>query len=166
VKFPIFNFLLLSAAAFYVPAHASTWNYLNAGNDNARYYFDGDTVDKIKDRTVSLWIKSVQTKKADSDGSWATAYRWKISCANRTIQTLTSSNYDQNGAFMNSASIAGPVSVAVPDSVGEAIMKIACEPNFPNDTSGNSYFKIIGNDVFKTTKYYTASYLTPDPAPK
>ena len=35
------------------------------------------------------------------------------------------------------------------------MLKIACEPNFPRDTSGNNYFKVDGNDVFQATKNYS-----------
>jgi len=99
-------------------------------------------------------MKSVNTTKPDSDGSWATAFRWKINCAKRTIQTLAWSSYGNDGKFIRSGSTPGVESEVVPDSIGEGILKIACEPNFPNDKSGNSYFKLEGIDVFQATRNY------------
>ena len=42
----------------------------------------------------------------------------------------------------------------IPDSTGEGMLKIACEPIFPNDKSGKNYFKLEGIDVFQATRNY------------
>lgn len=39
--------------------------------------------------------------------------------------------------------------MVVPDTTGEAMLKIFCEPSFPNDKSEEKYWKIIDNDVYK-----------------
>ena len=140
--------------ALITPVFASTWNFLWVGNDEARFFFDADTVQKTPDKSVLIWIKMVNTTKPDADGSWATAARWKIGCPRRTIQTLSTSTYGSDGKFIRSASVPGAETEVVPDSTGEAMLKIACEPNFPNDKSGNNYFKLDGLDVYQATKNY------------
>lgn len=147
---------LLSTAALLcsLPATASTWNYLYVGSEDSRYFFDADTVEKAKDKSLMVWIKAVKTVQANSDESWATALRWKFNCTKRTIQTLAWSSYDRDGKFMKSGSNPGTEDVAIPDSTGEGVLKVVCEPNFPNDTSNKKYFKLGHNDVFLATKNY------------
>jgi len=135
------------------PAFASEWNFLWVGNEDTRFFFDADTVEKNRD-TITVWIKTVQTTRPDRDGSWATALRWRMNCTKRTIQTLAMSVYDRDGKFIRSVNATGQESAVVPDSTGEAVLKIACEPNFPRDTSGIKYFKLENNDVFQATKNY------------
>lgn len=132
---------------------ASTWNFVWVGNDETRFFFDADTVEKSKDITT-VWIKTVQVNHPNSNGSWSYAHRWKINCQKKTIQTLAYSSYDKDGRFIRSDSTPGTEDVAVPDSTGEAMMKIACEANFPRDTSNAKYFKLEGNDVYQATKNY------------
>lgn len=133
-------------------AFASSWNYASIGNDDAAYYFDAETVQKNPNKTVLVWIKYVQKTKADSDGSWSTANRWSLNCNKRTLQSLQASTYDRDGKFIKSYPKPTDESVVVPDSVGEAMLKIACDPTFPNDKSGKAYFKIYDNDPFAFTK--------------
>jgi hypothetical protein len=133
-------------------AFASNWHYSTAGNDETYFYFDADTIEKNKDKTILLWIKTVQTEKPESDNSWATAARWKIHCAKRTIQSLMMSMYDEGGKFMKSISTPGPEQNVIPDSTGEAILKIACDPTFPNDKTASRYFKLENNDPLLSTR--------------
>lgn len=133
---------------------ASAWNFVWVGNDEIQYFFDADTVEKTRDRNVLVWVKAVNTTKADSDGSWSTAYRWKFNCSKKTGQSLAWSSYDSDGKFVRSGSTPGVEKEMVPDSLGEAMLKIACEPNFPNDKSSKDYFKLEGVDVFQATKNY------------
>lgn len=155
-------FVLLTTNAF-----ASTWYFLWVGNDEVRSFFDADTIEKTRDRNILLWLKTVNTTKANSDGSWSMAFRWKIGCSKRTVQTLAWSSYGSDGKFIRSGSNPEAASEVIPDSMGEAILKIACEPVFPNDKSGNSYFKLEGIDVFQATKNYVeVRKLQIDSAPK
>lgn len=143
--------VLLNSSTVY----ASTWNFLTArGDDNAIFFFDADSVDKTEAKMVTLWVKSVRTRTVDTDGSWATASRWKFNCADHTIQTLANSTYDRKGVFTKSFPNPSPAESTVPDSIGEQVQNIVCESNFPNDTSGKIYFKIADNDVFGATKTY------------
>ncbi len=133
-------------------AIASNWHYSSVGNDDVYYFFDADTIVKNTDKTILLWIKTVQATKVDTDGSWASAVRWKVNCTNRTIQTLMWSTYDEDGKFIKSSSAIGTAQGVVPDSTGEAMLKIACEASFPNDKSEKKYFKLKNNDPFLTTR--------------
>ena len=126
--------LLLSVNVF-----ASTWNATIVGNDTVAYFFDADTVQKTPDGHVLVWEKSVQKKQADSDGAWSTAWRVKLNCKKRTSQVLTSSDYGSDGQFIKSRNMPGVETEVVPDSIAEALLKIACEPNFPNDKSGKNF---------------------------
>jgi len=147
-------------------AFASSWNFTSVGNDETRYFFDAETVEKTRDITT-LWVKTVQVNRPDTDGSWASALRWRINCVKRTIQGLGYSTYDKDGKFIKSSSSALLEDAVIPDSTGEAMLKIACEPNFPRDTSGVKYLKIDDNDVFAATRRYTESRKSQiDSAPK
>lgn len=154
--------LLLAA----LPAAASAWHFVWVGNDEIRYFFDAESFEKTKE-VATVWVKTVKTKAADTDGSWSTALRWRISCSKRTIQTLAWSTYDQDGKFLNSNSNVGAEEAVIPDSTGEAFLKIACAASFPRDTSGDKYFKLNGNDVFQATRNYVEYQKSRvDPAPK
>ena len=138
--------MLLGSSAF-----ASTWHFTWVGNDDARYFFDAETVEKNRDITT-LWIKTVRTNTPDNDGSWATALRWRLNCSKRTIQTLAWSTYAKDGKFIKSNSTPDQETPVVPDSTGESMLKLACEAGFPRDGSGSKYVKVEGNDVFQATK--------------
>ena len=127
---------------------ASTWNLILVGNQEALHFFDADTVEK-SGNTVTLWTKTVQSRKADSDGSWATANRELFDCSARTIQRLSWSSYNNNGDYIGSSHRPSTPYSPAPDTIGEALLRIACEPNFPRDTTGKNYFKPTSNDVFK-----------------
>ena len=143
----------LASLAFSQSALSATWNYSGVGNDDANYFFDQDTVAKTGD-TVMVWMKSVQTRNLDTDGSWATAYKWRINCAKRTMQTLTASAYEKNGKFINSLSTPGREEEVIPDSLGEGILKIACEADFPKNKPGKKYLPVADNDIFAATRRY------------
>lgn len=141
----------LGASAF-----ASEWNSFTSVNHNdVEYFFDAASVEKSKD-VVTVWVKSVRTYTVDNDGSWATAFRWRMSCQKRTIQTLTWSTYDADGKFIKSNSNVGSENSVIPDSIGEGVLKTACATDFPKNTSAtkDSYFKIESNDIFKATKTF------------
>lgn len=142
--------ILLAASSISVTtgASAATW-YLSAPvNSKTLFFFDADTIERSPE-SVTLWVKSVETTKPDADGSWSTAQLWKFNCSARTAQSLSWSTYNNSGEFIESYNKPASPKPVVPDSIGEAMLKIFCQPNFPRDTSGNYYFKIDGNDVFK-----------------
>ena len=136
-------------------AIASNWNtFAQAYNvDSALFFFDADTVLKQGD-TVTLWMKSVNTKQPDSDGSWATASRYVITCSKRTAQVMTNSLYDKDGKFISSRNTPGQPTDIIPDSILEEIHKAVCTPDFPRNKSGNLYFPVKGNDIFQYTRFF------------
>lgn len=141
-------------------AFASEWNtFMAVGSDDAEYFFDAESVNKTKN-TVTLWVKTVQKSKPEPDGSWSTAYNYRMNCPNRTTQVLSMSTYDSTGQFIASNSTSRPEKSAVPDSIGEGVLKIACMADFPRNTPGTktSYFKIEGNDIFAATKLFVEFY--------
>ena len=149
------------------PAVASSWYYVLVGNEDTQFFFDADTIDKSKDKTILVWIKTVKTTKSDDDGSWSTAIRWKLNCTKRTIQTLMWSTYDQDGKFIKSGMTPSAEEAVFPDSTGEGMLKIACEQTFPNDKSSKKYFKLENNDPILATKNYVEYQKTQvDLAPK
>lgn len=141
----VLAFVLMSCIA---TASAATWNIFWRNTNEALFFFDADTVEK-SGNTVTLWVKAVRKWQGDLDGSWAHAERWRFNCSARTIQTLSSSSYNNSGDFIKSNNKPSAPSLVPPDSIGETVLKIACEPNFPRDTTGSSYFMIDPNDVFK-----------------
>lgn len=135
-------------------AIASSWYFTWAGNEETTYFFDADTIEKTKDN-ITVWIKTVQVKQADSDGSWASAYRWKFNCSKRTIQALQASIYDKDGKFIKSFPEPSKESATIPDSTGEAMQKIVCASSFPKVVPGANYVKLDDNDVFRATRTYS-----------
>ena len=159
--------IMTAAAILSTSAMSATWfAFVDASTVDAYYFFDADTV--IKDRDVTtIWLKTVRKVTADNDGAWANAAKWKVGCKARTIQTLTSSDYDKAGQFIKSYNNPESVNEIVPDSVGETVSKIACAADFPKNTSGKDYFKINDNDVFASTRRaLEARKSTVDSAPK
>jgi hypothetical protein len=148
---------ILVPAAVIVSAScpASTWNtFTSAFNEEtALFFFDADTVSKQGD-SVALWVKYVNTKVPDSDGSWSTASRYIIVCSKRTAQILSSSIYDRDGKFMKSYPRPGKAEEIVPDSILEAIHAAACSADFPKNKSGKQYFPVSDNDIFEHTRRY------------
>lgn len=140
-------------ALFASPAFASTWHYIGVGNNDAQLFFDAETVEKNREITT-IWMKAVQMTGPGGDGSWSTASRWRMNCSKRTIQILAWSAYAMDGKFIKSNSNPGQETLVIPDSTGEAILKIACEASFPRDTASDKYFKVEDNDVFQFTKNY------------
>jgi hypothetical protein len=139
---------------FGTSAFASSWNYLlTISNDDMEYFFDAESVNKTKE-VVNLWAKTVQTDKAQDDGSWSVAYNWKLNCAKRTIQLMGWSTYDSTGKFIKSYSTPNTENPVIPDSVGESVLKVACMADFPKNTPStkNSYFAVANNDIFAFTK--------------
>lgn len=136
-------------------AIASTWNtFAEAYNvDSALFFFDADTVLKQGD-TVTLWVKYVNTKQPDSDGSWATASRYVITCSKRTAQVMTTSLYDKDGKFIRSLNNPGQPRDIVPDSILEGVHKAVCTPDFPRNKSGDLYFPVKDNDIFQHTRSF------------
>ena len=149
------SLLLIAGASFFfqVTAFAATWNFTWVSSDDTRYFFDSDTVEKSKN-VVIIWVKTVQIRQVEKDGSWSTAYRWRINCPKRTIQTLAWSTYDDAGKFIKSGSNPSAEDLVTPDTTGDAMLKVACAANFPRDTSEKYYFKLDNVDVFQATKNY------------
>lgn len=149
------NFMLAAALIFCTNSkvQASAWHFMWVGNHETRYFFDAESIERSRD-LITAWVKTVQVKQPEKDGSWATAFRWRFNCTKRTVQILGWSTYDKDGKFIRSNQNTGPESAVVPDSTGEAALKIVCEPSFPQDTSGTKYFRLPTNDVFQTTKIY------------
>lgn len=129
-------------------ATAATWYGIDVWPDDSVIFFDSDTVERTPG-LVTVWFKSVQLSSADKDGAWSTAYRWRFNCSARTMQALASSDYDNRGKFIKSYNTSGSANPVFPDSVGEGLLKIACDANFPNSTSEERYWKLFSNDVFE-----------------
>jgi hypothetical protein len=145
--------LFLLAAVASPVASASSWYFLQAGSEETRYFFDAESIERSKS-TVVVWVKAVQVTKAEDDGSWSGAMRWRFQCTRRTLQSLSESRYNKDGVFLRAFPKAGSESAVVPESTGEAIMKIVCKSNFPYDKSGADYFRLKSNDVYQATRSY------------
>lgn len=155
--------LLLSASTL-----ASSWNFISIGNfDKYLYFFDADTVDKSSGSNINIWVKSVAIKTPSNGEAWSTAVRWKINCAKRSTQIIACSEYGHDGKFLKSGSATGQENEVVPNSMGEEMLKIIYEPNFPNDKSEKNYSEIKTNGIFQATKnYIDAKNSEIDNAPK
>lgn len=126
--------VVASSIAFSTSASASTWNAILTDNREAFYFFDSDTVERSPG-VVILWVKVLRINDPTADGSWVGAFRWKLNCSARTIQTLTASTYNFNGEYIGTSNDSSTPSLVVPDSSGEYVWKMACEEDFPRNTS-------------------------------
>ncbi|WP_155950986.1 surface-adhesin E family protein [Rhodanobacter sp. OR87] len=146
--------MLAIAASCFTPAiAAATWYATTVASDNSLYFFDADTVERSPDAVV-VWVKTVRISSPDEDGAWSVAQRWKFNCPARTVQVLTSSNYDNSGKFIRSNNNLSTPSLVLPDSTAERMLKIACEPSFPSDASSEKYWKLADNDIFEARNVY------------
>ena len=131
------------------------------------YYFDRDTVIKTSISTT-LWVKVVtDTTQEQKDGVYSTALKYLYNCNARTLQVLSSANYDKAGKFIKSFNEPGKAQDIIPGSIGEEILKTVCAPDFPKSKSRDVYFPLEDSDLFKNTNEYF-EYLRSrvDPAPK
>ena len=149
---------LSSIALLVVPcfAYASSWYITHIIDTEMAYYFDADTVEKDRD-IATVWLKRVNRTAPDVSGAWATASRTQMDCKKRTIQTLSVVTYGQEGKLIGSTNYPGDVVFVAPDSIGEALLKMVCEPDFPNDKSGKEYFDLQGIDPLEATKQLNES---------
>ena len=148
-KKAIFCVSLLIASS---STHASIWNLVvDFYSKEVALFFDAESVEKQGDFRF-VWYKIVRKNTVASDGSWSTAIRYKLDCKNKTLQNLSTSDYDVNNKFMKSYP-SGQVQMPIPDSLGDTVVKVSCKSNFPNDKSESSpYVKLNDNDVYKATR--------------
>lgn len=142
---------MLCAALFMSPTtFASTWNVFTKAynSESALFYFDADSVIRRGDAVI-LWVKYVNVKYPDSDGSWSTASRYELTCSNRTAKILAASTYDKTGKFIASQQNPGRANEIAPDSILEGILKAACTRDFPRSKSRKLYFPVKDNDIFQ-----------------
>lgn len=145
--------LLVSCIFLAMPSLASTWNtFAKAFNtESALFFFDSDTVIRQPDM-VTLWVKYVNTKAPDADGSWLTAQRYVFTCSKRTAQVMTTSLYDKDGKFFKSLPNPGRATDIVPDTILEQILQAVCTSDFPKNKSRDLYFPVEDNDIVSHTK--------------
>lgn len=162
--FVVFSFLLLNV----VTANAATWNTFNyAFNANKMYFFDAKSVEK-QGNNVTLWTKYVNNDAADSDGSYSTATKFVVSCADKTVQELNCSIYDKDHKFMKAFPTPGEVLKVKPNTLLSAVQEAVCTSDFPNNTSNDMYFPVTGNDIYAhAARYYAkAKAKSTDSAPQ
>ena len=145
--------LAVFASCFASTAAAATWYGIDVISDENMYFFDADTVER-RSGTVDVWVKTVRISSADESGAWSTAFRWRFNCSAKTMQGLAWSDYDNSGKFIRSHNNPGSPSPVFPDSTGEGMLKIICEPSFPKDVSEEKYWKLAANDVFEARDAY------------
>jgi len=136
---------LLAAASASV--FASSWHLIFSSDTDIAQFFDAESVEKSPDG-VSVWLKLVRLNAADAQGVWSSAIKWRIHCTKKTIQWLARSEYDQNNKFIRSYEGSPKLKAIVPDSKGDEIARIVCQPDFPRNTSEKDYIKVENNDVF------------------
>jgi hypothetical protein len=123
--------VLFLLAAF--PAQAATW-MLTAQADGSQYYVETESIRRIGN-TVECWVK-VNYEKEQSLRYGYSSYRsmitlFRYDCFNRTDKLLQSTCYSEiDGAgdtVYNFSNDNDKPSRIIPGSVGEAIMKFACQ---------------------------------------
>jgi hypothetical protein len=80
--------------------------------------------------------------------------RREYSCSKRTTRLLSLSTYGKDGEFIRSYPEQKEVSEIVPGTVGEEILKVVCQKDFPTNHSEKDYAITLGNDPLASTKSY------------
>ena len=90
---------------------------------DSKEYVDVRTVDYSQANIVRLWLKGVKntSDKLSTDSLRET----RINCANKTIETISVTNYDAKGNATGSVNTAGWNSI-LPDTLGEALYDGMC----------------------------------------
>ena len=145
-------FFLISALNF---SHAATWfNMTPLNDDEMVVFFDLETLSKDKNGAV-LWINFTKDAlQPRSDGIYSNIIRERIVCERRTIQALSSVNYDKDGNSLGTYSQPGTPQDVIPGSVGETIMRIVCTKDFPKSTEEYQLVQVLHNDTKNFAKNY------------
>lgn len=153
ISIKILSLVIFSSSIFHTCAIASSWNFPFAIDVKERaYYFDADSVEKNGDFTI-VWFKTIQKRNLDTDGSWATAFRYKFNCVKKTVQGLGYTTYDSDGKYLKSRDQSTEIIYPAPDSIAEAMTKLVCKNNFPNyKSSDKDFFKVDDGDLYRATR--------------
>jgi hypothetical protein len=146
----------ISLIIFSSTVYASSWHLVTSFySKEIALFFDAESVERQADYRF-VWYKIVRKQIPDSEGAWSTATRYKVDCKNKTVQNLTTSDYDVNNKFIKSYPMSPQIKIPIPDSLADEVVKLSCKSNFPNDKSEASpYFKLKDNDVFRATRFLT-----------
>jgi hypothetical protein len=118
-------------------------------NKHMRFYYDPRTIETLTDGTIKMHVKSslldssaegranlVKMLKQRGDDT-ATQYSnfsysiftYEFNCENRTFRQIRSTNYDLSGKILYDKSFDGDWLEAPSESLGEALLNIACNDN-------------------------------------
>jgi hypothetical protein len=121
----------IAAALFFIAvtsAHAASWLYLGEPTTNTKVSMDVDGLRRSNGQ-VTVWVKYDHTKDK-SQKARETKQFVRIDCNARTGKALSEIKYDSGGGVIESLGAMSFREVyIVPDSIGEMVLKAACEGN-------------------------------------
>lgn len=139
--------IVLALAAVSMSAQAADWYFLNTSNRNAAHYFDAATIIRNGSQ-IDVWMKNARLFSPNpSTQAWTVTVRWRIDCAARTLQSLSSSWHDEKDGLLFSENKVGALSLIAPESAADAWHAMLCDKQFPRPQS-DQYFKVANLSVF------------------
>jgi hypothetical protein len=125
------------AIAFAAPAYAD-WYPVGTSANNSTWYMDPDRIRAVSGK-IQAWVK-VDSRR-DRTVQWSeTKQLMSFDCAAQTERTLSVIRYDTYGKIVSSANAPDNAwgigyDPVVPDSMGEAIEKVACHATASNQSN-------------------------------
>ena len=110
-------------------ASAATWVEASQSSSGSVVYVDVDSIRDVAGKR-QIWVQIDQSNNP-SVKARTSKELWRYDCPSQTSITLSWIDYDSSGRVMKSGgNIDNPYlyQPVVPDSTGETIMKIACNP--------------------------------------
>lgn len=118
-----------SLVALSIPAAAATWNVI-WDNVSAKtvWMFDSEGIVKKNGNTL-VWANMYFNPKTAKGNVVQSKVRYSINCANRTLQTLSVTDYGPDGNVQNSSLASSAIADAIPDTLGEGLVIAVCAPS-------------------------------------
>jgi hypothetical protein len=135
----------------YAKGIAENWVWFGGGFKQD-YWFCPNTIRRTAQNTFTVWSVSIQS--FDSTGDWTSARRaiitqrkrarvatlgyesylltkvqWEMDCSHHMTRVLQIVDYDKEGAVLHSWKLTGEMEEPVPDSNGDGLLRIYCNPS-------------------------------------
>lgn len=145
--------LAVAVAGTSTTALAARWVLVEIAKDQTVYFLDTSKLTSTQERTY--WVKRIR-KTVDYDGEKSAVVRYAFDCKNDRLAALSITTYKTDGNVINSLDRAEPMRIAIPDSIGESLLRVACQ-------SKNT---LLGKDVIANTDGWAELYHSPPPPPE
>lgn len=144
--------IILSAALFVITnfAFASEWYFLIGETSDRAVFFDKESAVR-EGHTLTMWVRHIALSESKLLAANVFSYTTKVKydCTKKTATILGGVAYNKKRETVNQIKQLEEQGI-VPDTIGEALFKIACVKSFPNSLPPNSAIPLsmIDTDAF------------------